>query len=566
MNSQGRRIPTPLPISIVDSQSTIGAETTGHLNLTSLTSSVHDPPQQLDAETDNHPPPFRFNSKALSLISKAQNKAFKTDDDYTLDSRQLSSPMPTSPQLPHPAMGLTMGIMEAYATEEESEGEAGVDNPRQPATRALLRSGLSYSPALGVKGTPPPPLPSSVIFPVGSTRFVPVPASAPIHALSSAPNVSIPRIEITNATPVLGVMPPVSAPLGQNLPRRHHRYRRREPEPQEVGVGDGDGDGEEKREKEVLRFERVRASVNGPKRNRVEGNEEEDGLFSSLLDFERAGSEGVGRAIERKDSSPPRTVLSGPRERRKGGEDERCIQALGRSCVEVGYMRESEMKGKADYVLVEAIADGDQRRLELCLPDNAAVCTEGVPSLLPEQVKAGCEFMKGLGRTRIRILVPRWRAQDAFGLAVCFLAWAEPEEHVPPKVNDVVGLDSYTSIHQLYMRLLDDGDGGREEDSEWDVIGKGKGVVVSEKVGLGLIGVDLGPRAEEGEEQSAHSTSTTGSSRPTLVRRDSGCHGGLGVESGKSSSSSSEEWTGLRDEWRGVLSYEGLNTLVGVWP
>jgi hypothetical protein len=73
---------------------------------------------------------------------------------------------------------------------------------------------------------------------------------------------------------------------------------------------------------EVLRFERV-------KRNGVEGNEEEDGLFSSHLDFQRAGSEAGRRVATGKG---------------KARMDGRWIQALGRSCVEVGYMRKSEVE------------------------------------------------------------------------------------------------------------------------------------------------------------------------------------------------------------------------------
>jgi hypothetical protein len=223
--------------------------------------------------------------------------------------------------------------------------------------------------------------------------------------------------------------------------------------------------------------------------------------------------------------------------------------------------------------------------------------------------------MKGWMRHgRIRISVPRWRAQDAFGLAVCFLAWADAEwigcssrEHeciVPLDVNDLTCLESeapqerlFSPLHLLYMRLLDDGDdGGGEEERDRDCSNaRGNRKGVSGKVGLGIVGVGLDP-PEEGEEEadereddrSVHSDSTTGSSRPTLMRTRRGglgfhvreaALGGIGLEtssypsssssSSLSSSSSSEEiteWTGLRDEWRGVLSYEGLNTLVGVWP
>ena len=228
-NIRTRRInvPPPIPISIVDSQSTIGAD------------AIANPGQEAEAEEEEdealsslYPPPLKLNSKALSLISKAQNKAFKSGPS-DLDHRQQSSSVPTSPQLPHPAMGLTMGIMEAYAAEElEDEVEVG-------RVHGFVRHGLSYSPALGVKGTPPPPLPSSTVFPVHTTRFVPVPESAPIPGSSV-----IPKIWVTTSSPVL---PPASAPLGQNLPRRHHRCRQKSPGG----------------EKEVLRVERVQVKKQG---------------------------------------------------------------------------------------------------------------------------------------------------------------------------------------------------------------------------------------------------------------------------------------------------------------
>jgi hypothetical protein len=102
----------------------------------------------------------------------------------------------------------------------------------------------------------------------------------------------------------------------------------------------GEGSG---RIPEMLRFERV-------KRNRVEGNEEEDGLFSPLLDFQRAGSE-AGRRVE-----------TG---KEKAQMDGRCIQAPGRCCVEVGYMREPEVEGWGDYVLLDVVdGEGEQEGVD----------------------------------------------------------------------------------------------------------------------------------------------------------------------------------------------------------
>ena len=601
-----RVVPPPLPISVVYSQSTIEAELP-HTNL------HQQERQEADIEEQHLSPdlvPFQLNSKALSLISKAQNKAFKSrpphilidndpgppDTDHTYE-RLLSSP--TSPQLPHPAMGLTMGIMEAYAKDEHDVGMGQATH-----ARAIVRAGLSYSPALGVRGTPALP---SLAFPAHTPTFVSVLPSRPIPSASSNPT-TLPKTSTANL-PVLPLTPPVSAPLGQNLPRRH-RHRRRVPQADETLSGRL-GIEKEKREeaevREVLRFERTQLKNQGG--NRVEGNEEENGLFSSLLDFGRARvggisaeegrvQKGVNERLPCRAVSADSSQVRGRRRRREGG---RCMQVLGKSRVEMGYMRDSEVAG-GDCLLVEAVDFGvdcdsankvgqQSRRLELKLRAN--VCREGMPSLLNEQIREGCEFMKGWigrgfdeGKGKIRISVPRWRAQDAFGLAMCFLAWVEEQEHkwiVPLKVNDVVCRESesqsvaqaadmgvYTPIHVLYMRLLDDGsdvDGGAGEQN-----GKGKGES-SERVGLGMVGVGL----EEECGQSAHSDSTTGSSRPTVVRKSGGYHtreaalGGFGSSSSSSSSWSTsrdryEQRRGLRNEWRGVLSYEGLNALVGVWP
>lgn len=630
----------PLPISIVDSQSTITHDFVAGFKLDPPRDSktVAEPEEDEETLLSLYPPPFRLNSKALSLISKAQNKAFKdrpspifVDSEDANGRHHPSSSMPTSPQLPHPAMGLTMGIMEAYAESEEDAPRMGDPKP----VHAIFRSGLSYSPAMGVKGTPPTL--TSTAFPPHAHTFVPLPGPV------SAP--------IPTPTPIPILSPPVTAPLGQNLPRRH-RFRRRVPQGEEGEVGVGVGRREKQKEEgrpELLRVLRVDCS----KENLVEGNEEEDGLFSSLLDFERAGvgepmsCRGNGRVIETEPRQKISSNRCGPRGRRRRREDPRCIQALGKSSVEVGYMSGSEIEEKGDCVVVEVV-DGEgaggerwleearsRQRLEICLQDNAAVCTEGVPTLSSEQVREGCEFMKRLiehvdGKRRIRILVPRWRAPDAFGLALCFLVWFEETQRgrgkegiVKPKVNDMeieTGLQSekkgvgssYDSVHRLYMRLLDDGDGGGREEDFWNFVGQ--------KVGLGIVGVELNGEEEEDERKSVHSDSTTGCSRPTLVlpkKRSpgrgfhvrEGALGGIGASSSLSSLSSSSvssrcsatsssssssssigvysqesslrarnrfryqgnlktraEWRGLRDEWRGVLSYEGLNRLVGLWP
>jgi hypothetical protein len=79
------------------------------------------------------------------------------------------------------------------------------------------------------------------------------------------------------------------------------------------------------------------------------------------------------------------------------------------------------------------------------------------------------------------------------------------ELHRTLNVNDLGCADLHTLIHLLYMRLLDGCTG--------DLGSRDKGI------GLGIVGVGLGPEDEEqveGEDgRSAHSDSTTMSSRST---------------------------------------------------
>ena len=73
-------------------------------------------------------------------------------------------------------------------------------------------------------------------------------------------------------------------------------------------------------------------------------------------------------------------------------------------------------------------------------PNKVYDYIEGTSALSEEQIREGCEFMKGWlddssegvdeedlsrTRTRIRILSPRNRPEDAFAIGLCYLAWAE---------------------------------------------------------------------------------------------------------------------------------------------
>jgi len=573
-----------------------------------------------------------------------------------------------SPVLPHPAMGLTMGLMEAAREAAEGASFAYGGTPIQTPQKTPVPTTLNPSPALGVFGSPTP---SRTPIPVSSVGL-----------------------------------------LGNNLPRRHKRGRetnlrkaslKRGVVEEEESDGRGkDGEREELNGK-VLRLVGVRR----------QGDEDDDGISSLLAP---SHSKSYSRHGGHRACSAPAHGSSRTRSNRRDTSSERrCIQVLGRSRVEVGFWLD-DLK---DYVLLKTVdslsSDSDSDNdddscLKLPLLGRKAAYKDGIPTLTNAQIRDGCEFMRRwIGKSSlllptvktdsgdtslmIRILTPRWRPEEAMGLALCYLARAEMEAPrsesekgtarsvvqedalghprvVPFGVNDldlslpssetnlevetevnvfsmelpsrgdvIVAADdflipdahyAYSSIHHLSMRLLDDDLGewmGRRAMDEVGGTKDGRSGAVKLGLGLGLgLGI-LGAQAirEEVQVEGRSDSDTAGSSRQgrstrsrrrkrgrtlfryppqSLLDNDKGKEKGLHVREapfgGREGSLSISEtcegsdvqrassvgdgigcewekvkqrdwkgrrtWTGMRDEWRGVLSFEGLEGLVGIWP
>jgi len=92
-------------------------------------------------------------------------------------------------------------------------------------------------------------------------------------------------------------------------------------------------------------------------------------------------------------------------------------------------------------------------------PNKVYDYIEGTSALSEEQIREGCEFMKGWlddssegvdeedarrtrTRTRIRILSPRNRPEDAFAIGLCYLAWAEKRvQHQQHQQEEDINVD-----------------------------------------------------------------------------------------------------------------------------
>ncbi len=111
-----------------------------------------------------------------------------------------------------------------------------------------------------------------------------------------------------------------------------------------------------------LKVERVRVSVNSAKRNRVEGDDEENGLFSSPLDFERAGSESVGEAMssggrrgQRKEGEKRSSHRAGSEGKTKGRRTGAASRYLGGGVLRSGICASLRLR----IVCFEVVDDGD---------------------------------------------------------------------------------------------------------------------------------------------------------------------------------------------------------------
>ncbi|KAF8815982.1 hypothetical protein BYT27DRAFT_7248676 [Phlegmacium glaucopus] len=180
--------------------------------------------------------------------------------------------------------------------------------------------------------------------------------------------------------------------------------------------------------------------------------------------------------------------------------------------------------------------------LQLSLPSNPLSYTDGTTSLTDSQIQQACTFIDEhisiilessnnntrRGRASVLILAPRTRPEEAMSIGVCYLAGieeldkgGETEGHEGSGNNDD-GDDNhhtYSTIHRLMMAFHDDP------------------------------GSPIPNHSTKLEVKESHLDTSESSNPGTLA--------GCGIDT--------DGWRGLRSEWRGVLSFDGMQRLDRVW-
>jgi hypothetical protein len=349
-----------------------------------------------------------------------------------------------------------------------------------------------------------------------------------------------------------------------------------------------------------------------------------------------------------------------------------CLQEMGKgSGVFVGFLP-NEINVDDPQERLHVVVQSNTDRLVLPLPPlpppiespgelklwSAATCVQnrtyldGVTALTDAQIQEGCSFIERAKQTpqdgsetpsKVRILSPRLRPEDAMSLAICYSAYSSPclikpspsvsrpllssnpmstpssdansdSPAAPPSSSndagaarlipfgpdltreqiirtrklsfpgswddefveiDIVNVNSssqpdpttkskeprYTPAHALYMHLLDDIDSDADLERElWDA--------EEEAAYMGRTGGGVG-RGANGEleaEQVANSEAST--TKSVHGAPGSACNRRRNHESDRDEDRDRErgmEYKCIRSEWRGVLSFDGLRRLDGVW-
>ncbi|KIM36897.1 hypothetical protein M413DRAFT_448826 [Hebeloma cylindrosporum] len=445
---------------------------------------------------------------------------------------------------------------------------------------------------------PDPPAPSSL----------PQTPSLP----SRTPQQTPPRISGTPVHTPKGHLEPQSA----NLPRRHQRS---------VRAPERDGSPVSK-VRHARSMSRSRLGVSAGK------GDADDGV-------RRARSRSAGKAVG--DVKEHTTT---------------CLQEMGKGTgVFVGFLPDEESQERL-HVVVQSTED----RLVLPLPPlpppiNSsgpselwvpATCTvehriylDGVTALTHAQLQDGCAFIERAKQTpqdgsesssKVRILSPRLRPEDAMSLAICYLAYSSPcsinpspsglvpstPQHdlftpgaarlIPFGANftqeeitrtrklsfpgswddelaeiDIVTVDSssqpspttkfkeprYTPAHALYMHLHDDIDSDLDLERElWDAAEEEEEASSWGRTGVVSMGcVEALGRGENGEVEEEQVFRSEGSTaKSAFGAQGSACNRRLDHDDDHDRDRGME-YKCIRAEWRGVLSFDGLKRLDGVW-
>ena len=491
----------------------------------------------------------------------------------------------------------------------------------------------------------------------------PLPPRTPLQTPSGIPG--------TPAQTPKGHLEPQSA----NLPRRHQRS---------VKAPERDGSPVSK-VRHARSMSRSRLGSGAGKNDTNDGIAEEGERFPRDTRGEERRTRSMSRhRSERSRFGPPLRAGKDAEKTEEGVPldlkeySKSCLQEMGKgSGVFVGFLPD-EINVEHPQERLHVVVQSNTDRLVLPLPPlpppiesygelklwSATTCAEnrtyldGMTALTDAQIQEGCSFIEGVKQTpqdgsespsRVRILSPRLRPEDAMSLAICYLAYSSPclikpspsvskpllssipimtpssdtnsdSPAAPPSsINDagaarlipfgseltreqivrtrqlsfpgswddefgeidVVNVDSssqpnpaakykeprYTPAHALYMHLLDDIDSDADLERElWDA----EEEAFAGRMGVVPLGFGGGVgRSANGEleaERVANSEAST--TKSVHGAQGSACNRRRDHESNRDSDRDRErgmEYKCIRSEWRGVLSFEGLRRLDGVW-
>ncbi|PPR01434.1 hypothetical protein CVT26_015437 [Gymnopilus dilepis] len=200
-----------------------------------------------------------------------------------------------------------------------------------------------------------------------------------------------------------------------------------------------------------------------------------------------------------------------------------------------------------------------QLELSLALPDDLPSYVDGQPVLSAEQIREGCEFIarhlsspsSSNARRKVHILTHVARPEDGMAIALCYLAYFQP-----------TSLSSSTLLESLhYFRDPSDSDTdiafslNTDADADVDLEERIRpwyeSLSPAHLLYMRLLD-EVEPRSEVRDPR-GRETSRSGSEEMDIDVDVVGDPDG-----DKEAAEREEEYAGMRTEWRGVLSFEGL--------
>lgn len=219
-----------------------------------------------------------------------------------------------------------------------------------------------------------------------------------------------------------------------------------------------------------------------------------------------------------------------------------CSQELAKG-LRLGFLTEGDDRDQDENIVQINVYDGSttpfssprspsspsssKHHLHLPLPTNPLSYTDGTTSLTNSQIQQACTFIDeqlsvSNGRVSVLVLAPRMRPEEAMSIGVSYLVGRRVTEETDgdKASGDNDGDHSYSTVHRLLMAFHDD---------------------------------PGSPNPNHGSMKRSEVDNNTSEERASMFSNSTFAGLGCGW------------WRGLRPEWRGVLSFDGMQRLDKVW-